>query len=71
MLFTSRPEVSVWAKPDKYSLNTRDGQYGQVLEIAKLFKNKKKLSCFTLCEFHFTQKENRTFSFKLIQKPLY
>jgi len=37
-----RPEaVSVWAKPDKYSLNTRDGQYGQVLEIAKLFKNKK------------------------------
>ena len=41
MLFTSRPEVNVWAKPDKYSLNTRDGQYGQVLEIAKLFKNKK------------------------------
>ena len=28
--FTSRPK-----------LNTRDGQYGQVLEIAKLFKNKK------------------------------
>ena len=41
MLFTSRPQVNVWAKPDKYSLNTRDGQYGQVLEIAKLFKNKK------------------------------